>query len=172
MKKKIFSFGTMIKLFFLTSISAANPLAGCTSQPHQDKTIEVTKEVSKDKEVPKAAVLNLSEAEFKKMVYDYDKNQSWKYEGNKPAIIDFYADWCAPCRQLSPVVEEIAKEYSGKIVVYKVDTEKEQKLAQKIGISALPTLLFIPVTGKPQVTMGVLPKESLVKAVNEVLQVK
>jgi thioredoxin len=170
MIKKIFSFGTMIKLFFLTSVSAANSL-GCTSQPHQDKTIEVTRE----KEAPgnaTATVINLSENTFKEMVFNYDKNKEWKYEGDKPAIIDFYANWCAPCRQLSPIVEEIAKEYSGKIVVYKVDTEKEQKLTQKIGITALPTLLFIPVGGKPQVSMGVLPKESLVKAVNEILQVK
>jgi thioredoxin len=117
-------------------------------------------------------VIKLNEADFKKLIYDYDKNKQWKYEGSKPAIIDFYADWCGPCRQLSPEVERLAKEYSGKIVVYKVDTDKEQKLAQKVGITALPTLLFIPVNGKPQVTLGVLPRASLEKAVNDILQVK
>ncbi|HLN21875.1 MAG TPA: thioredoxin [Bacteroidales bacterium] len=118
------------------------------------------------------AIIHLNDAMFKEMVFDYEKNDKWKYEGNKPAIIDFYADWCAPCRQLAPVIEDISKEYSGKIVVYKVDTEKEKKLAQKIGITALPTLIFIPVNGQPQVVMGAVPKSSLVKAINDVLKVK
>jgi thioredoxin len=131
-----------------------------------------SKSLREDPPAQKASVVYLNEESFKKMVFDYDKNKEWKYEGNMPAIIDFYADWCGPCRQLSPVVEELAKEYSGKIIVYKVDTEKESKLAQKIGITALPTLLFIPAKGKPQVSMGVLPKSSLVKAINDVLLVK
>src|SRR5512133_2249463 len=83
-----------------------------------------------------ATIIHLTDATFRQMVYDYEKSKVWKYEGTKPAIIDFYADWCAPCRQLSPLVEALAKEYSGKIIVYKVDTEKESKLAQEIGISA------------------------------------
>jgi thioredoxin len=118
------------------------------------------------------AVVYLTNESFKKLVFDYEANKEWKYEGSKPAIIDFYADWCAPCRQLSPLVEEIAKEYAGKIVVYKVDTEKEKILSQSLGISGLPTLLFIPAEGSPQVSMGLLPKESLVKAINEVLLIK
>lgn len=109
---------------------------------------------------------------FKQKVFDYEKNKAWKYEGNMPAIIDFYATWCGPCRMLSPVVEEIAKKYSGKIVVYKVDTDKERILSQNLGISSLPTLLFIPVKGQPQATMGALPKETLEKVIGEVLQVK
>ena len=109
---------------------------------------------------------------FKKLVYNYELNKEWKYEGDKPAIIDFYADWCAPCRQLSPLVDEIAKEYKGKIVVYKVDTEKEKALTQSMGITGLPTLLFIPAEGQPRISMGALPKESLVKAINEILLVK
>jgi len=103
---------------------------------------------------------------------NYDLNKEWKYEGDKPAIIDFYADWCAPCRQLSPLVDEIAKEFAGKIVVYKVDTDKEKILAQKLGIKGLPSLLFIPAKGSPQMSMGFIPKESLIKAVNEVLLIK
>lgn len=117
-------------------------------------------------------VVYLSDATFKQMVFNYEKSKEWKYEGTKPAIIDFYASWCPPCRQLSPIVEQIAGEYSGKIVVYKVDTDKEQKLAQAIGIESLPTLLFIPVKGKPQVTVGAMPKSSLVKVINDVLSVK
>lgn len=120
----------------------------------------------------KSAVVYLTNETFKELVFNYEANKEWKYEGNKPAIIDFYADWCAPCRQLSPLVEEIAREYAGKINVYKVDTEKERLLTQKIGITGLPTLLFIPASGKPQMSMGALPKESLIKAVNEVLLIK
>jgi thioredoxin 1 len=117
-------------------------------------------------------VVQLTNETFKKMVFNYDKNKEWIFEGNKPAIIDFYADWCPPCRQLSPLVEEIAKEYSGRIDVYKVDTDKETTLAQALGITNLPTLLFIPAKGKPQVTMGAIPKDSLVKAINEILMIK
>ena len=114
-------------------------------------------------------VVQLTEASFKKLVFNYDVNKEWKYEGDKPAIIDVYADWCAPCRQLSPIVEEIAKEYAGKINVYKIDTEKEKLLAQNLGISGLPTLLFISKDGKPQVSMGLISKEKMVQAINEVL---
>jgi len=117
-------------------------------------------------------VVHLTTAEFKKMVFNYEVNKDWKYEGTQPAIVDFYADWCAPCRQLAPLLEEVAKEYNGKLIVYKVDTEKERELAQNMNISGLPTLLFIPAQGKPQMSMGLIPKETLVKAVNEVLLIK
>ena len=124
------------------------------------------------KDDPDKAVIQLTTETFKKLIFNFEKNSEWKFEGSKPAIIDFYADWCAPCRQLSPIVEEIAKEYSGKINVYKVDTEKEKILAQELGITGLPTLVFIPGEGKPQIAVGALPKETLVRAINEVLLVK
>lgn len=119
-----------------------------------------------------STVVHLTNETFMKMVFNYEENKEWKYAGNKPAIIDFYADWCAPCRQLSPIIDSIAKEYAGKIVVYKVDTVKEKLLAQNLGITGLPTLLFIPASGKPQMTMGLLPKADLVNAINEVLLIK
>ena len=117
-------------------------------------------------------VVQMTNESFKKMVFNYEVNKEWKFEGTKPAIIDFYADWCPPCRQLSPIVEEIAREYAGRIDVYKVDTDKETALAQAIGITNLPTLLFIPAKGKPQTALGAIPKESLVKAINEILLIK
>ena len=117
-------------------------------------------------------VVSLTSETFKTKVFNYEVNKEWKYEGNEPAIIDFYADWCAPCRQLSPLIDEIAKEYKGKLVVYKVDTEKEKALASSLGITGLPTLLFIPASGTPQALMGLLPKEDLIRAVNEILLIK
>lgn len=91
--------------------------------------------------------------------------------GDKPVIIDFYADWCGPCKMVAPVLEELSKEYDGKVQIYKVDTEAEQELAQVFGIRSIPSILFIPKEGKPQMTMGALPKESFVKAINEILLV-
>jgi len=117
-------------------------------------------------------VVQMTNETFKKMVFNYEINKEWKFEGSKPVIIDFYADWCPPCRQLSPLVEEIAKEYAGKIDVYKVDTDKETTLAQALGITNLPTLMFVPSKGKPQITMGAIPKENLVKAINEILLIQ
>lgn len=124
------------------------------------------------KSVTTGSVIVLTNETFKLKVYDYEKNSSWKYEGNLPAIVDFYADWCAPCRKLSPLVEEIAEKYKGKIVVYKVDTDAQQKLAQSMGISSLPTLLFIPVKGQPRSSLGALPKETLEQAIKEVLLIQ
>ncbi|MEI6274466.1 MAG: thioredoxin [Prolixibacteraceae bacterium] len=117
-------------------------------------------------------VIVLTNESFKQKVFNYDLNKTWKFEGNLPVIIDFYATWCGPCRQLSPLVEEMAKKYQGKIIVYKVDTDAQQSLAQNMGISSLPTLLFIPVKGQPRSTVGAVPRETLEKAIAEVLMVK
>jgi len=152
--KRLFSLTTLLKLFLITGISAGNP-------------VNTIKEGDS-----KVTVVYLTNETFKQMVYNYDKNKEWKYEGTKPAIIDFYATWCPPCKQLSPLVEEIAQEYTGKIVVYKVDTDKEKFLAQHLGISGLPTLLFIPAKGKPQASMGFIPKEAIVRTINNILLVK
>jgi thioredoxin 1 len=109
---------------------------------------------------------------FKANVYNYPVNQQWKYEGKLPAIIDFYATWCPPCKKLSPLLEDLAVKYAGKIIVYKVDVDAEQQLAQSMGISSMPTLLFIPANGQPQQSVGLVPVETLEKMIHEILLVK
>lgn len=121
------------------------------------------------KSASKGDIIHLTNATFKAQIFDYEKNNQWKYLGSKPAIIDFYADWCGPCRMMAPILEQVAKEYKGQIIVYKVNTDVERELSSKLGITSLPTLVFIPVEGQPQATMGAIPKETLVKIINEVL---
>lgn len=115
-------------------------------------------------------VIHIGKTEFVEKIYDYEKNpDKWIYNGNKPAIIDFYADWCGPCRMLSPTLESLAQKYKDKIIIYKVNTDKERELAAAFGITSLPTLLFIPMDKMPQVAQGALPKEDLEKAINDFL---
>jgi thioredoxin len=156
-----------IGLLLLTTAVMA---VACKAQTDGNKNKAT--QVKQKKEEPQAIVTHLNKSTFQKMVFNYEANKQWKYEGTQPAIIDFYADWCGPCRQVSPIIEELAKEYKGKIVVYKVDTDAERELAQNLGIQSLPTLLFVPVQGTPQAAMGALPKGDLIKAINEVLLVK
>jgi thioredoxin len=103
-----------------------------------------------------ATVKIITKADFLKLVMDYEKNPTeWKFNGNKPCIIDFYADWCAPCRITSPILEELAVEYSGKIDIYKVNVDKERELSQVFGVSGIPAFLYCPMEGKPSMTSGI-----------------
>jgi thioredoxin 1 len=120
-------------------------------------------------EIKDNKVVHLTTQEFKEKVFNFDVNKEWKYEGTLPAIIDFYADWCGPCKMVAPILQEIAKDYAGKIIVYKVDTDSEQELAQTFGISSIPTLFFIPLNGQPQSAMGALPRQTFDLAIKEVL---
>lgn len=113
---------------------------------------------------------NITKQDFINKVMDYKSNPSeWKYKGDKPAIIDFYASWCGPCRMLAPILDEIAKEYDGKIYVYKVDTEAETELAQLFGIRSIPSILFVPMDGQPMMMQGALPKAELQQVIEEKL---
>ena len=112
---------------------------------------------------------HLTKEKFLEKVFNWEKNTDWKFEGDLPCIIDFYADWCGPCKMVSPILEELSEEYKGKINVYKVDTEQEQELAGAFGIRSIPSLLFCPKEGKPQMAQGALPKDALKEAIDKVL---
>jgi thioredoxin len=109
---------------------------------------------------------------FKSKVFNYEVNKEWKFEGELPALIDFYANWCGPCKMVAPILEELAEEYNGKLNIYKVNTEEEQELASIFGIQSIPSLLFIPKEGKPQMAMGALPKATFKQAFKDVLNVE
>ena len=112
---------------------------------------------------------HLTKQTFLEKVFNYEINKEWKFEGKLPAIIDFYADWCGPCKMVAPLLEELSKEYEGKIDIYKIDTEAEQELASAFGIRSIPSILFIPLTGQPHMAVGALPKDAMKNAIAEVL---
>lgn len=148
-------------------------LASCNGQAKNDKqTAEATKEEVKDepKKEVKMKTIHLTKAEFLKKVVNYEENPNeWKYLGDKPAIIDFYASWCGPCKVIAPILDELAAEYGNEIYIYKIDTEQEQELAAAFGIRSIPTLFFIPMQGEPQVARGALPKAQLKEGIDKVL---
>ena len=115
---------------------------------------------------------HLTAESFRDKVFDYQNNKEWKFEGDLPCIIDFYADWCGPCKIVAPVLEELAEEYEGKLNVYKVNTEEEHELSAIFGIQSIPSLLFVPRDGQPQMAMGALPKDTFKKAFKDVLSVE
>lgn len=147
-------------------------------RPAEEQSVEMTGAARPDeetaaKEKPTTRVVHITKADFLKKVYDFEKNpDEWKYLGSQPAIVDFYADWCGPCRQLSPVLDELAKEYSGKLTIYKVNVDNERGLATFFGIRSIPTLLFIPMKGKPQRSLGALSKTELKGIIKDVLKVE
>lgn len=114
----------------------------------------------------------LTTQDFKDKVFNWENNEEWKFEGDLPAIVDFYADWCGPCKMVAPILEEISQEYEGKLRVYKVDTDAEQELAMAFGIQSIPSLLFIPMNEKPQMAQGALPKPQLEQVIKDVLDVE
>ncbi|MGY8970842.1 MAG: thioredoxin [Flavobacteriales bacterium] len=115
---------------------------------------------------------NLTKKTFLEKVFNYEKNKEWVFEGKVPAIIDFYADWCGPCKMIAPILEELSEEHEGKINIYKVDTEAEQELAAAFAIRSIPSMLFIPMNEQPQMSNGALPKQELQKLIQEVLKVE
>ena len=134
------------------------------AQTNNSKTEEPAKTENKVK------TIHLNKIDFLKKVANYEANPNeWKYLGDKPALIDFYADWCGPCKAVAPVLEELAKEYDGEIYIYKIDTEAELELSALFGIRSIPSLLFVPMSGTPQMAQGALPKNALKEAIDKVL---
>jgi len=157
MKKILFSF-----------LAAGMFFAACSGQK--------TKEISNDnlnienKMETKTGTIHLTKADFLAKVANFEANpEEWKYLGDKPAIIDFYASWCGPCKTIAPILEELAEEYKDEIYIYKINTEEEEELAAAFGIRSIPTLLFVPMEGAPQMAQGAMPKSTFQEAINSVL---
>jgi len=109
---------------------------------------------------------------FKEKVFNFETNKEWTFEGDLPCVIDFYADWCQPCKMVAPILEELSDELAGKVNIYKINTEEQQQLASVFGIQSIPSILFVPKDGQPQMAQGALPKETLLKAIDDVCKVK
>jgi len=155
-----------MKKILLMLLVASVGFSACNAQAKTEQPAEPTKKESKMKKT-----IQLTKADFLTKIANYEANpKEFKYLGDKPAIIDFYADWCGPCKAVAPVLEELAGEYEGEIYIYKVDTEAEQELAALFGIRSIPSLLFIPMGGEqPQMAQGALPKPNLKEAIDKVL---
>jgi len=117
-------------------------------------------------------VESLTKDSFLEKVFNYEQNKEWKFEGKLPCIVDFYADWCRPCKMVEPILQELAQEYQGKLNIYRVDTQAQQELAAAFGIRSIPSMLFVPLNEKPQMAVGALPKSTLEKVIKEVLKIK
>jgi len=150
----------MKKILFVVLLLAGGLITYASMQKGNDN--------SNKKTLNKMKSIELTKADFYKKVADLDLKE-WKYLGDKPAVIDFYATWCGPCKAVAPIMEELAAEYNGKVTIYKVDVDKEPALAAAFGIQSIPTMLFVPMTGKPQMSKGAMPKTSLKQAIEDLL---
>lgn len=154
-----------MKTIIMTIVFAALFVTSCSAKTTKEEPVSETKKVEN-----KVKTIHLTKADFLKKVANYETNPTeWKYLGDKPALVDFYADWCGPCKVVAPILEELADEYGGEIYIYKIDTEKEQELASVFGIRSIPSLLFIPMNGQPQMVAGAMPKSNLKDAIETVL---
>ena len=154
----------MKKIVTLFVLIFASVLTYACTDGNKDKSQAETKEAQSD-----GNVIVMNKDMFIKNVFDYEKSKEWKYKGDKPAIIDFYADWCGPCRMTAPIMKELAKEYAGKIVIYKVNVDKEKELAALFNATSIPLFVFIPMKGEPQLFRGAADKATYKKAIDDFL---
>ncbi len=150
----------MKKLLFILAVAVIS-LQSCNAgqaknNGNEKNTSDIPAETVSQNTAADGGTVKLNKTKFLAEVWDYESSpKEWKYKGTKPALIDFYADWCGPCKIASPILEEISKEYAGKITIYKIDTQVEQELAAVFGISGIPAFLYIPLDGKPSMTSGI-----------------
>ena len=156
---------SMKKFFFIVSLFSLIALNACSSNNDNSN--------QKANEYVEGVVNQMSSAMFQKMIWDFKKHpDKWMFNGKVPCIIDFYADWCRPCKMVSPIMEELAKEYKGKIRIFKVNTDQERELSSLFRITSIPAVMLIPKNGEPQMVIGAQAKESYRKSINDVLKVK
>ena len=165
MKKNVITFGIIIvALTFVGMILLKENTNSNNAVSEND-----SKSNKVEEKLNKSNMEKLTKEAFLEKVFNFEQNKEWKYEGDLPCVIDFYADWCGPCKMVHPILEELSKEYDGKIRIYQIDTEAEQELAAAFGIRSIPSILFCPAEGQPQMAQGALPKASLKKAIEEIL---
>ncbi len=165
-----------VKGILVAATAFAFSMVACSNQGEKNSSITIETNSNKIENnmttttTTAKKTINLTRAEFLEKVANFEESpDKWVYLGDKPAIIDFYADWCGPCKMIAPVLEELAAEYEGQIYIYKVDTEAEQQLAAEFGIRSIPSLLFVPMGEDPQMAQGALPKDAFKQAIEEVL---
>jgi thioredoxin len=169
--KKIVFISIALVAFIVGSCTNSSTSGTSDQQSDQNIKTEMTSDVVVgDGKKDEGKVIMLTKDNFKELVWDYEKNpEAWVYEGNKPCMIDFYADWCKPCKMVAPIMDELAEEYKGQIYVYKIDTQVERELAAVFQVTSIPRVLFVPMNDQPQMSVGALPKPTFVQAIEEVL---
>ena len=162
-----------LKGILLVAVAFSFTMVACGNQGKNNNTSKTetnSNKIENNMTTTTKKTINLTRAEFLTKVANFEETpDKWVYLGDKPAIIDFYADWCGPCKMIAPILEELAAEYEGQIYIYKVDTEAEQQLAGEFGIRSIPSILFVPMGEDPQMAQGALPKDAFKQAIEEVL---
>ena len=162
----------MKRLFLISIAMTVAGLTSCSGNSQQAKSV-VKKQVLTQQNTKKMNVQELTAETFKQKVMNYDIHPNeWIFEGSRPAIIDFYATWCGPCKQTAPIVEQVAADYAGQIDVYKVDVDQQQELAAFFGVQSIPTILFIPKEGTPQRVSGAMPRSGFDEAIKQVFKME
>ena len=168
--KRITSLLAFFVVMAITATACNNANSGNDNNPNESKTTTVSNPSGEESDSKHEY---LTKETFKEKIWDYETNsEEWVYEGTEPAIIDFYADWCKPCKMVAPILDEISKEYAGKIKVYKIDTQVQKELAAVFQVSSIPAFLYIPVDGKPQMDRGFKQKEAFEQVISDILMVK
>lgn len=159
----------IFKLLVFPSLLMLVVAISCSNNSASESKKEIASVDGAEQSATEVEVIYMTTEQFKKEIFDYTTEKEWKYKGKTPCVVDFYADWCGPCKKVAPIMEELAKQYKGKIKFYKVNTDKEKELAGAFGISGIPSILFVPQAGQPQMTSGAYPKEEYIKMIDQII---